>query len=109
MNPWPQLTLTDRGTRSLSQILQPVFLVEQPIQPPARMYITLAESRQLDMTAGAGKQIHVLQVCVMALLVGAVALRDSTDHCDCSIPVAPFLGDAGSLRPVSHGHNRRWR
>ncbi|RLQ08739.1 hypothetical protein EAD96_04375 [Micromonospora sp. BL1] len=73
------------------------------------MYITLAESRQLDMTAGAGKQIHVLQVCVMTLVVGAVALRDRTDHCDCSIPVAPFLGDAGNLRPVSHGHNRRWR
>ena len=46
---------TISGTRSLSQLLQAAFRVEQPVQPPARMHITLAESRQLDITAGASK------------------------------------------------------
>ncbi|GAA0380719.1 hypothetical protein GCM10009541_24120 [Micromonospora gifhornensis] len=98
---------TVSGTRSLSQIIQPAFLVEQPVQPPARMHILLAKSRQFDMTAGAREQIHVPQVRVMALVVGAVTLRDSTDYRDCSIPVAPFLGGAHSLRPVRHGRKRR--
>ncbi|RKF24693.1 hypothetical protein D7I43_25305 [Micromonospora globbae] len=103
----PRSTIS--GTRSLSQILQPAFLVEQPVQPPARMHITLAESCQLDMTAGARKQIHVPQVCVVALVVGAVALRNGTKHRDCSVPVALLLSDARRLRPVRHGHHRRQR
>ncbi|MEU9509746.1 hypothetical protein AB0D32_26085 [Micromonospora sp. NPDC048170] len=94
---------TISGSRSLSQILQPASLVEQPVQPPARVRIMLAESRQLEMTPGASKQIHVPKVCIMALMVGAVALRNSLDHRDCSVPVAPLLGDACCLRPVSHG------
>ncbi|KKK05320.1 hypothetical protein LQ51_14830 [Micromonospora sp. HK10] len=95
------------GSRSLSQILQPAFVVEQPVQPPTGMHIVLGESRQLDMTAGASKQIHVPQVCVMPLVVRAVALRNSTDYRDCSVPVALLLGDGRSLRVVTHGHHRR--